>query len=295
MRQNNAAPAVEPGKIASVSKAIRILELFDPTRRELSLAQISKLLGWPKSTLSNFLRTLEAEGYLGRNPSSQNYHLGIKLMELGYNVRANLSIVHYAIPYMEDLCEQTHGNIYLTTHVGGSVLYLEGIYSNRRTTKYSIAGKILPMHVTASGKAMLSYLPEAEVAQILRTHPLTASTKHSITDKDALLRDIQEAHDRGYAIDREEETLGISCLSMAVETSANSQLRHGKITCSKNWHRWLRRARRGRLGKGLGRLGECGCESRALPGTVYADERVGGLAYARVRRQAPPQACGPFR
>lgn len=216
MKQNNAAPAVEPGKIASVSKAIRILELFDPTRRELSLAQISKLLGWPKSTLSNFLRTLEAEGYLGRNPSSQNYHLGIKLMELGYNVRANLSIVHYAIPYMEDLCEQTHGNIYLTTHVGGSVLYLEGIYSNRRTTKYSIAGKILPMHVTASGKAMLSYLPEAEVAQILRTHPLTASTKHSITDKDALLRDIQEAHDRGYAIDREEETLGISCLSMAI-------------------------------------------------------------------------------
>lgn len=216
MNTNHSEAVAEPGRISSVSKAIRILELFDPVRKELSLAQISKLLGWPKSTLSNFLRTLEAEGYLSRTPSSQNYQLGIRLMELGYNVRANLSIVHYAIPYMEDLCEQTRGNIYLTTHVDGSVLYLEGIYSNRRTTKYSIAGKILPMHVTASGKAMLSYLPEAEVETILGRHPLIASTKHSITDKDTLRKNIREAHDKGYAFDNEEETLGIRCLSMAI-------------------------------------------------------------------------------
>lgn len=206
-------------KITSVVKATHILELFTPSNSELSLSQISKLLGWPKSTLSNFLRTLESEGYLNRNPSSQNYRLGIKLMELGYNVRANLSIVHYAIPYMEDLCEQTHGNIYLTTHVDGLVLYLEGIYSNRRTTKYSIAGKILPMHVTASGKAMLSYLPLEQVEKIIQQHPLIASTKHSITDKDALMQNIQQAHELGYAVDNEEETLGIRCLSMAIRNS----------------------------------------------------------------------------
>jgi IclR family KDG regulon transcriptional repressor len=164
-------------KIASVVKALRILELFDPSNSELSLSQISKKLGWPKSTLSNFVRTLEAEGYLSRNPLSQNYSLGIKLMELGYNMRSNLSIVHYAIPCMEDLCEQTHANIYLTTHVDGSVLYLEGIYNNRRTTKYSIAGKLLPMHVTAGGKAMLSYMPVEQVKKIISKHPLIASTK----------------------------------------------------------------------------------------------------------------------
>ena len=71
MNTNHSEAVAEPGRISSVSKAIRILELFDPVREELSLAQISKLLGWPKSTLSNFLRTLEAEGYLSRTPSSQ--------------------------------------------------------------------------------------------------------------------------------------------------------------------------------------------------------------------------------
>lgn len=214
--KKHAQTSSTPKKIASVAKALQILELFDPSNSELSLSQMSKKLGWPKSTLSNFVRTLEYEGYLSRNPVSQNYYLGIKLMELGYNMRSNLSIVHYAIPCMEDLCEQTHANIYLTTHVDGSVLYLEGIYSNRRTTKYSIAGKLLPMHVTAGGKAMLSHMPTEHVKEIIRRHPLKASTKNSITDEAALLEHIQQARKRGYAIDNEEETLGVRCLGMAI-------------------------------------------------------------------------------
>jgi len=209
-----------PKKISSVVKAFRILELFDPTNSELSLSQISKKLGWPKSTLFNYLHTLETEGYLIRNPLSQNYSLGIKLMELGYNMRFNLSIVHYAIPCMEYLCEQTRANVYLTTHVDGSVLYLEGIYSNRRTTKYSIAGKRLPMHVTASGKAMLSYMPEEHVKEIIRRHPLKPSTKNSITSETALLENLRQARERGYSIDNEEETLGLRCVGMAIRNGS---------------------------------------------------------------------------
>ena len=214
--QKQVDKAVSSTKIASVIKAIKILELFGPSNRELSLSQISSQLHLPKSTLLNFMRTLESEGYLSRNPISQNYCLGIKLMKLGYNMRSNLSITHYAIPCMEDLCEQTKANIYLTTHVDGAVLYLEGIYSNRRTTKYSIAGKTLPMHVTASGKAMLSYLPTDQVQEIIRQHPLTASTQNSITDRETLLREIEIVRQRGYAIDKEEETLGLRCISMAI-------------------------------------------------------------------------------
>lgn len=211
-------PGEATKKIGSVIKALNILELFDPQHTELSLAQISKSLEMPKSTLLNFIRTLECEGYLLRNPISRNYQLGIKTMKLGYNMRSMLTIIHYAIPSMEDLCHQTNCNIYLTTHVDGSVFYLEGIYSNRRTVKYSVAGKTLPMHVTASGKAMLSYMPVEHVKEIINRNPLVAYTKHSITDPDALFREIELCHDRGYAIDNEEETLGIRCLSKAVRS-----------------------------------------------------------------------------
>lgn len=207
-------------KIMSVIKALRILELFDPVNNELSLTQISKQLHFPKSTLLNFMRTLESEGYICRNPVSQNYRLGIKVMKLSYNMRSTLSIVHYAIPCMEDLCEQTKGNIYLTTHVDGTVLYLEGIYSNRRTTKYSVAGKTLPMHVTAAGKAMLSCMSQKEVEAVIEKHPLTASTRNTITDKDTLFREIARFREQRYATDNEEETLGVRCLSMAIRDPA---------------------------------------------------------------------------
>ena len=203
-------------KIISVVKALRVLELFDSVNTEYSLTQISNHLMLPKSTLLNFMRTLESEGYICRNPVSQNYRLGIKLMRLGYNMRSTLTISHYAIPCMEDLCEQSKGNVYLTTYVDGMVLYLEGIYSNRRTTKYSVAGKTLPMHVTASGKAILSYLPAEQVDAIISKHPLVASTKYTITDPDELRREIKLCHDRGYAFDNQEETLGIRCIAIAI-------------------------------------------------------------------------------
>lgn len=207
-------------RIMSVIKAFRILELFDPVNNELSLTQISRQLNFPKSTLLNFMRTLEGEGYICRNPVSQNYRLGIKFMKLGYNMRSTLSIIHYAIPSMEDLCEQTKGNVYLTTHVDGTVLYLEGIYSNRRTTKYSVAGKTLPMHVTAAGKAMLSYMPLEQINSIIEKHPLAASTKNTITDRETLFQEIECSRKRGYAVDNEEETLGVRCLSMAIRDPA---------------------------------------------------------------------------
>lgn len=205
-----------PTRILSVIKAFRILELFDPVNNELSLTQISKQLSFPKSTLLNFMRTLEDEGYICRNPVSQNYRLGIKFMKLGYNMRSTLSIIHYAIPFLEDLCEQTNCNVYLTTHVDGTVLYLEGIYNNRRTTKYSVAGKTLPMHATAAGKAMLSYMSPYQVDAIIKMHPLIASTKNTITDKTLLLKEISCFRALGYATDNEEETLGVRCVSVAI-------------------------------------------------------------------------------
>ena len=203
-------------QILSVIKALNILELFDAQHTELSLSQISRELEMPKSTLLNFVRTLESDGYLMRNPMSQNYSLGIKTMQLGYNMRSTLTISHYAIPSMEFLCSQTKANIYLTTHVEGMVFYLESIYNNRLTVKYSVAGKTLPMHVTASGKAMLSYMQPEQVEAILEKHPLVAYTKNSITDKDAFMKEIRLCRERGYAVDNGEETLGVRCLSKAI-------------------------------------------------------------------------------
>ena len=68
----------EAGRVSSTAKALRILDCFSPTRPDLSLAQISRMMEMPKSTLLNQLRTLEDAGFLFHSQNSQTYRLGYK-------------------------------------------------------------------------------------------------------------------------------------------------------------------------------------------------------------------------
>ena len=206
-------------RVRSVIKALHILELFTPTQTELSLAQLSRLTDMPKSTLLNMLKTLESEGYLLHLQKTQTYRLGYKTLQLGYSVRSSMPIIQYAIPFMEDLMSKTHETVYLTTHVNGQVFYLDGVYYSRRFGKYSITGKTLPLHCTGCGKAMLSYMAREETESIIRRWGLRRFTPNTITDPEALFAEIAATRERGYAIDTEEETLGVRCVATAIRNT----------------------------------------------------------------------------
>lgn len=206
------------GPVNSVAKALRVLNCFTPSQGYLTLAQISKELEMPKSTVLNLIRTLEHWGYLMR-VSGQSYQLGYKVLELGYSMQTNLPVIQYALPFMEKLQIQTGEIIYLTSHIDGRVLYLEGLYPSIRVGNYSNAGKTLPMHCTGCGKAMLAYLPQEELSWVLDTQPLVRFTPSTITHRGALLEELETIRRRGYAIDVEEESPGVKCVGMPIRDS----------------------------------------------------------------------------
>ena len=206
------------GRVSSTAKALRILDCFSPRQPDLSLAQISRMLEMPKSTLLNQLRTLEEAGFLARSQSSQTYRLGYKIMNLSYCARASLPVVQYAIPVMEDLQMATGEIIYLTSHINGLVFYLESVFPSRRSISYSISGKMLPMHCTGCGKAMLSQMPTEQGEAILDRHGLPAVTHNTITDRDQMMEVLAASRRQGYALDNEEETVGVRCVAMAIRT-----------------------------------------------------------------------------
>lgn len=227
-------------KVHSVIKALRILELFSPSSGELTLTQMSKALDMPKSTLLNLIKTLEGEGYLCKSKNTQAYSLGYKVIELSYNMRASMMIIQYAIPFMEDIQKSTGETVYLTSHVDGRVLYLEGVYNNRRFGKYSVVGKTRPMHCTGSGKAMMSYLPEAQVKEIIAQWGLQKITPNTITDADQLMKELVLCREQGYALDREEETLGVKCVATAIRDASGEavgamSISGSMITLSDEW------------------------------------------------------------
>lgn len=201
-------------RVTSTAKALRILDCFSPARTELTLAQISRLLSMPKSTLLNQIRTLEEAGYLLRIRDGQAYRLGYKVMQLSYCAQAGSPVAQYAIPVMEDLQSATGDIIYLTSHIDGKVFYMECVYPSRRSISYSVSGKTLPMHCTGCGKAMLSQMPTEQVEAIIRKHGLPPITQNTITDHDQLMEALATYRRKGYALDNEEETMGVKCVAM---------------------------------------------------------------------------------
>lgn len=205
-------------RVTATAKALKVLDCFTPTRTELTLAQVSRLLDMPKSTLLNQIRTLEEAGFLMKVRDGQAYRLGYKIMELSYCAHAATPVVQYAIPVMEDLQVATGEIIYLTSHIGGKVFYLECIYPSHRAISYSVSGKTLPMHCTGCGKAMLSQMSTEQVEEIIRRHGLPAITQNTITDHDQLMEALGTYRRIGYAMDNEEETMGVKCIAMAIRT-----------------------------------------------------------------------------
>ncbi len=216
--KKSAVPAGEK-LVSSVNKALSILECFTVTQRELTLSQISRQLGLPKSTALNLIRTLEANGYLLHLANSQTYQLGYKVMGLSYNLRASMPIIQYATPFLEELQVKTGENIYLTSHVNGQVLYMEGVYPSIRIGNYSVAGKLLPLHCTGCGKAMMAYLPEEELEEVIRQWGLPKITQNTISTREHLEEELALTRKRGYALDLEEETLGVKCVAMPIRDS----------------------------------------------------------------------------
>lgn len=202
--------------VSSVAKALKILDCFTLRQPELSLARLSAMLNMPKSTLLNQLRTLEDAALLIRSPDGQSYSLGYKLMELGYKTYSSIPIISNAIPVMENLMLATGKFVYLTSHLNGKVFYMDYVCPSHRNISYSVSGKTIPMHCTACGKAMLSHMSDDTVQRIISMHGLEKITKNTITDHDAFMQELELTRKRGYAIDNEEESLGVKCYAMAI-------------------------------------------------------------------------------
>ncbi len=202
--------------IASLEKAVRILDCFDVQHKVLSLSEITKMTGYPKTTVHGLVSTLIHENMLARATGNQGYMLGIHLMELSFHARLATPVIQIIAPTMNRICAQTHQNVYLTTHHLGRLLYLESCLYNREYIGYSENGKCLPMHCTASGKAMLAYMTDDQLNDIVNRWPLEKKTPNTITDLSLLKNELENIRNRGFAVDMEEETIGVKCLAVPV-------------------------------------------------------------------------------
>ncbi|MCW6005416.1 IclR family transcriptional regulator [Micromonospora sp. CPCC 205371] len=202
--------AVQP-PVKSADRTLEVLEALAASRERRSLVELSRALDIPKSSLHGILRTMARRHWVEVDPTGTRFGLGVRALEVGAAYLDADDAVGLVSSVLDDLSRQFGEAVHLGRLDGPNVVYLAKRESAHRLRLYSAIGRRLPAHATALGKALLAHSPEAVAAMSLPR--LTANT---ITDPDALVAELEKTRERGYAVDREENTEGIVCFAMAV-------------------------------------------------------------------------------
>lgn len=205
-----------PSHVQSLARALQLVDLLAAENRAMSLTEISKAIGWPKSTVHGLLTTLRDFHYIDQSPTTGHYRLGVRLFELGNVVARGWDIRTMALPAMQRLNNQLGEMVQLATEDKGEVLYLEKLDSTHMMRIVSEIGSRLPMYCSGLGKMLLAYKTPAEVKWILGKHGMRAMTSRTITSKEALEKELAKIRRQGYAIDDREIMDSLRCVAVPI-------------------------------------------------------------------------------
>jgi DNA-binding IclR family transcriptional regulator len=205
--------------VPAVERAIRVLSLLKTEKREMTIAEISEATGWNKSSIYKLLITLVHYELLSRDPVTKRYSLGVALIEYGRAVLNGFDFQHAAKPSLKALAQYS-GESVAVSILRGTKMALVAVEESTAAIRIALAvGMTTPAPATAHGRAVLAYLPEGRVHEILRKEGLPRSTKKSITNPALFQANLEAVRKRGYAIESEELEEGILGISAPVFAS----------------------------------------------------------------------------
>lgn len=204
-------------KVKSLYKALQILLYFTEGAEELGVTELAEKSGVLKSTVSNIMSTYEVCGMVERNPKTNKFRLGIKILELSNQFYYNNDIRKVIRPYMEKVAEETRETVYLAVFYGEEIIYLDATFPADSIGNRNMAGVKAPAYCTGIGKALLAY-EQDHVIEAIIAKGLTSFTEHTITEPDALKEELAHIRGRGYSVDNMEHEFGVRCVAVPVKS-----------------------------------------------------------------------------
>lgn len=214
----------EPGDavaVKSLRKALAILGTVAASDHRLTIAEVAIRSGVSRPTAYRLVQTLAAEGYLEQDSIYGRLSIGFATLPLAANLLDRNRMRTEALPHLQRLAKKANERANLGILYRNRVLYLAGVEKPTLPTIYSRFGKMVPVHCCALGKAILAYLPEAELRMVLEAEPLVARTPNTITQYRAFRDELKATNERGYAIDNAENVYGSYCVAAPIFDTRN--------------------------------------------------------------------------
>lgn len=201
--------------IESVLKAFRVMDLFSYERPRLTLAEISRAMGIPKSTAHNLLNTLKSIGMIEKL-DDDTYALGLGLLPMTQYLRVNVEIRDRAAPLLRNLADACVESVYLAVLDRNGCRFIYVIETSRRLQARSALGGVSPLHSSGIGKAMLSFLPDDTAQRILSETGLPRFTANTIVEMPRLAEEIALIRARGFSTDHSENEERTYCIGAPI-------------------------------------------------------------------------------
>ncbi|WP_369045354.1 IclR family transcriptional regulator [Sinomonas sp. P10A9] len=201
------------GGVQSVERVFELLELITDAGGDVTLSELSSSTELPLPTIHRLLRTLVTLGYVRQLPN-RRYALGPRLIRLGEGANKQLGAV--ARPQLTMLVDRLGETSNMAVLDSDMVIYVAQVPSPHAMRMFTEVGRRAHTHDTGVGKAILAQLEDEQVRSIVARQGMPTPTPYSIGDIDSLLSDLDKIRARGYAIDEQEQEIGVRCFSMAV-------------------------------------------------------------------------------
>jgi DNA-binding IclR family transcriptional regulator len=196
-----------------LDRAAAILGAFDATHRELTLAALVARCGMPRSTTHRTADRMIRLGWLDK--PHDRYRIGNRLFEIASLSPIRIELREAVLPFLQDLHQATKITAQLGILEGTQILVVEKISGHRAMPMLSQVGGIIPAYCSALGRAILAYSDQATIDAVLAAG-LPRRTPRTLTSPVAIMRELTAVPDRGWAIEREEGNVGVSCVAAPI-------------------------------------------------------------------------------
>ena len=222
--------------VQSVERALLLLEVLAEAGGRLSITELAGRSGLSLGTVHRLLASLLGRGYV-RQEADRRYALGTALLPLGD--AATRLLGSWAVPHLAQLAQDSGETSNLAVLEDDHVIYVAQAPGRHRMRMFTEVGRRVLPHSTAVGKVLLAWRGDDHVRRVVERLGLPARTPRTLTTLPAFCAELAAVRERGWAVDDEEEELGVRCLAvpvgpgplavMAVSVSAPaSRLDHGQ-------------------------------------------------------------------
>ena len=216
----------------SLERGLAVLSSFTPDRPALGISELARMLALTRSTTHRYVATLAALGYLYQDESTRKYRLGPRVLDLGFSVLGSLELREIAAPHLRRLTDTTGHTSNLAIRDDTDVILIDrvrGRPSRYHHLEFTLhLGSRLPSYCSATGKTLLAFLPRPDLDRLLDRIDLVQRGPRTLTDKAALLAELEQVRRTGIAVNDEELDIALRSIAAPVRT------RTGRVVAAVN-------------------------------------------------------------